>query len=653
MRLRVCGNVLHLRDLRAIAKVFIMLINLSEVTFSYGDNLILENVNFAVNEGERIGLIGGNGEGKTTLIKLMLGELTPDYGTITAKCGAKFGYLEQNGGLESSSTVYAEMLSVFKEELSALDRLNDLSLKISECEDYGKDYAALAAKMEAAQKYVAAHDCYNVEVKVKTVLNGMGFESFYDRTVSTMSGGEKTRLKLAKLLLEQPDLLVLDEPTNHLDVKTLYWLEDYLSAFKGALLIVSHDRYFLDKIISRTLEIENKNLLSFTGNYSKYKILKSERNALLLKEYEKQQEEIKKLETYVAKNIVRATTAKSAQSRVKQLDKMEIKQKPFIPPKPPAFKFTYSQPPYERVLSVNDLNLGIGGKRLISGGQFTITRGEKAAIVGENGAGKSTLLKYIVNSRDDAVNVGRYVEFAVYDQENANLDLENTVLQELWDRHVAYSQTEVRASLARCGLVPEDMDKKVKSLSGGERAKLALCVFENSHGNVLVLDEPTNHLDLPARESLEQALKNFDGTVLFVSHDRYFISAIADKVIEIENGRISCYEGGYEAYTAEKRALSEKREEAARVEAEEKRREDRQNSYRSRRERADEANKKARIKQIEADISSIERREAELNEKLSDSAITSDYKKLNAVLADLESLKSRLEELYGEYETLI
>ncbi len=653
MRLRVCGNVLHLRDLRAIAKVFIMLINLSEVTFSYGDNLILENVNFAVNEGERIGLIGGNGEGKTTLIKLMLGELTPDYGTVTAKCGAKFGYLEQNGGLESSSTVYAEMLSVFKEELAALDRLNDLSLKISECEDYGKDYAALAAKMEAAQKYVAAHDCYNVEVKVKTVLNGMGFESFYDRTVSTMSGGEKTRLKLAKLLLEQPDLLVLDEPTNHLDVKTLYWLEDYLSAFKGALLIVSHDRYFLDKIISRTLEIENKNLLSFTGNYSKYKILKSERNALLLKEYEKQQEEIKKLETYVAKNIVRATTAKSAQSRVKQLDKMEIKQKPFIPPKPPAFKFTYSQPPYERVLSVNDLNLGIGGKRLISGGQFTITRGEKAAIVGENGAGKSTLLKYIVNSRDDAVNVGRYVEFAVYDQENANLDPENTVLQELWDRHVAYSQTEVRASLARCGLVPEDMDKKVKSLSGGERAKLALCVFENSHGNVLVLDEPTNHLDLPARESLEQALKNFDGTVLFVSHDRYFISAIADKVIEIENGRISCYEGGYEAYTAEKRALSEKREEAARVEAEEKRREDRQNSYRSRRERADEANKKARIKQIEADISSIERREAELNEKLSDSAITSDYKKLNAVLADLESLKSRLEELYGEYETLI
>ncbi|MGN0814679.1 MAG: ATP-binding cassette domain-containing protein [Candidatus Coproplasma sp.] len=630
-----------------------MLINLSEVGFSYGDNLIFDGVSFSVNEGEKVGLIGANGEGKTTLIKLMLGEYVPENGTVTVKNGAKFGYLEQNGGYDSGSTVYGEMLAVFKEELAAVARVEELSQKLAECDYSSKEYAILSAKLEAAQKFVAARDCYNIDVKIKSVLNGMGFADFYDRVIDTMSGGEKTRLKLARLLLEEPDLLILDEPTNHLDIRTLFWLEDYLKDFKGAVFIVSHDRYFLDKLVSRTLEIENKKLSSFSGNYSKYKILKAERVALALKEYEKQQEEIQKLQTYVDKNIVRATTAKSAQSRVKQLERMELKEKPYLPPKPPEFSFTYTQPPYERVLTVKNLHLTAGDKTLVENGEFLVLRGQKIAIVGENGAGKSTLLKHLTQGGDAAIEVGRYVKFSLYDQENANLNPDNTVLQELWERHVAYSQTEARASLARSGLFAEDMEKKVGDLSGGERAKLALCVFSNECGNVLVLDEPTNHLDLPARESLERALRAFDGTVIFVSHDRYFITAVADTVLEIENKKIAVYPGGYEGYKAEKDAAARAELERERIAAMEKRDEERRSSYRSKKERAEEARIKARIKEIEADIYRNEREEAELNSRLSDPGITSDFKKLNQVMAELEEIKKSLDALYAEYEKLI
>ncbi len=630
-----------------------MLITFSSVAFGYGDNLIFSRVNFAVNEGERVGLVGENGAGKTTLIKLLLGELAADEGEVIKKNGIRIGYLEQNGGYESGNTVMGEMREVFSEELSAVEKLSALSEELAACEYGGKEYARISARIEALNKYVASRDCYNVEVKIKTVLNGMGFESFYDRNIDTMSGGEKTRLKLARLLLEEPDLLVLDEPTNHLDVKTLYWLEDYIAEFKGAVFVVSHDRYFLDRVVGKVVEIENKSLSIYAGNYSKYKILKAERYERALKEYERQQEEIKKLQTYVDKNIVRATTAKSAQSRVKQLERMEILEKPFTPPRPPRFSFRYGQEPAKEVVSVRDLNLSIGDKQLICGGQLQILRGQKVAIVGDNGAGKSTLLRTLVSGENPAITVGRFVAFAYYDQEMANLNGDNTVLQELWDRHVSYSQTEVRASLARCGLYPEDMDKKVSSLSGGERAKLAICVFENTCGNVLVLDEPTNHLDLPARESLEEALKAFDGTVIFVSHDRYFISAIAEQVVEIENARLNTFEGGYDGYKRAKSAAAESerlREEARQREEYESRK---QSAYRSKKDRAREAQLKAELKAIEADISAGERLEEELTERLADPEVACDFEKIKEIAARLDEVRARLEKLYERYGELI
>ena len=393
--------------------------------------------------------------------------------------------------------------------------------------------------------------------------------------------------------------------------------------------------------------------MSFSGNYSKYKILKAERQARLLKEYEAQQEERAKLQDYVDRNIVRATTAKSAQSRVKQLEKMEILEKPFTPPKSPVYRFTFENSSYENVLSISSLNLEIGVKRLICGGQLQIKRGEKVALTGENGTGKSTLIKEIFKGANPQIDIGRFVKLALYDQEGANLNGDNTVLSELWERHVGLTQTEVRSALARCGLYEEDMEKPVKSLSGGERAKLALCILECEKGNFLLLDEPTNHLDLPARESLEKALISFDGTILFVSHDRYFISAIAQKVVEIEDGKFNVYDGDYAFYTEEKK----RKRELARQSEEEKRRqaakEEKQTSYRSKKERAEEERKKTAIKQIERKISALEDEEERLNAQLADPAVSADYKKVNEILERLHSIKLQTDKLYNEYSDMI
>ena len=630
-----------------------MLITFNSVNFSYIGDPILSDINFTLNEGERVGLIGENGAGKTTLLKLITGDLSPESGAVQKKNGISVGFLAQTGGFESEGTVYSEMLGAVKPQLDALSRLAELSQKLSAAEYGSAEYREISSRYESLEKYIAAHDCYNAEVRVKTVLGGMGFAGLYEQKVSTMSGGEKTRLKLARLLLEEPDLLILDEPTNHLDIKTLFWLEDYLASFRGAVLIVSHDRYFLDRVTSRILEIENKKLCSYPGNYTKYKVLKAERIALELKEYERQQEERARLQDYVDRNIVRATTAKSAQSRVKQLERMEILEKPYTPPSPPRFKFVFPVNTAETVLEVKNLDLEAGGKRLFSGGNMVITRGKKLAVVGENGTGKSTFLKLIARGGNERCVLGRFVRTAYYDQENLNLNPENTVLSEMWERHVTSSQTDIRSELARCGLSAEDMHKKVGELSGGERAKLALCVTEAEEGNVLLLDEPTNHLDLPARESLEAALKSFEGTVIFVSHDRYFISALSDCVAEIEDGKLNFVNGGYESFREAKsqqaKKLEEEREKIAQAEYSERRKE----SYRSKKDRAAEAAVKGRIKAIEAALSSNEAEEADIQAQLADPSVTADYREVERLCARLDSLKEEQEKLYSEYAELI
>ena len=629
-----------------------MLISADNLHFGFNGGSLLENITFSLNEGERVGLIGGNGEGKTTLIRLLLGELEVESGSLFRKNGIRIGYLAQNGGYDSANTVFEEMREIFTEDIRAIDALREVEKSISQTDGQTAEYRALSARYEALNKKIAARDSYNFEVRIRTVLNGMGFENVYQQPICTMSGGEKTRLKLCRLLLEAPELLILDEPTNHLDMKTLFWLEDYLSAFKGAILTVSHDRYFLDKLVTQIYELENKKLTVYKGNYTKYKVLKAERVTHLLREYEKQQEERAHMQEYVDRNLVRASTTKMAQSRRLALEKMELIEKPTLPPTPPKFRFSYTEKPYERVLDVENLKLTAGEKVLLENASFGLTRGEKCAVIGDNGTGKSTLLKELVHAKNPCVKFGRFVKIAFYDQENANLDLNETVLGELWGRHVIWEQTKVRALLAQAGLVAEDMDKKVRMLSGGERAKLALAVFECENGNVLILDEPTNHLDLAARESLETALKEFDGTILFVSHDRYFIRAIAGKIWELENGSITQFVGSYDEFTAYKTA--QKTSPASTQKSDERAPAPTQSSYyRSKEERAQDAKRRNRIKKIEDEISMLEAEDASLNESLSNPEITGDFAKLTKACARLEEIKTQLDALYEEYETLL
>ena len=632
-----------------------MLISADNLNFGFNGGSLLENICFSLNEGGRVGLIGGNGEGKTTLIRLILGELEPESGVLFRKNGMRVGYLAQSGGYDSSNTVYEEMKEIFREDISAINALREVEQKISACDEESVEYRALSQKYEALNKRIAARDSYNFEVKIRTVLNGMGFEKVYEQPISTMSGGEKTRLKLCRLLLEEPELLILDEPTNHLDMKTLFWLEDYLSAFKGAILTVSHDRYFLDKLVTQIYELENKRLSVFKGNYTKYKLLKAEKVAHLLKEYEKQQEERAHMQEYVDRNLVRASTTKMAQSRRLALEKMELIEKPSLPPAPPRFVFSYAEKPYEQVLEIENLRLTAGEKVLLEKANFSLTRGEKCAIIGDNGTGKSTLIKEIVRGKNPAVRFGRFVKIAYYEQEHGNLNLNDRVLDELWGRHISWDQTKVRSILAQAGLIAEDMDKQVRMLSGGERAKLALAVFECEDGNVLILDEPTNHLDLSARESLESALKEFDGTLLFVSHDRYFIRALAGKILELEDGNATSFTGNYDEFTAYKNSLKIAKTEIQRVPAPSilKNTEQKEGYYRSKEERAAEAKRRTRVKKIEEEIFTLETEDEEINTSLSTPEVTGNFALLTEKCNRLEEIKIMLDKLYAEYETLI
>ncbi len=632
-----------------------MLISAENLQFGFNGGSLLENINFSLNEGDRVGFIGGNGEGKTTLIRLILGELDPENGSIFRKNGIRIGYLAQNGGYDSENTVWEEMRAVFTEDIQLLDSLRNIEKKISEADEHSDEYRVLSAKYESLNKRISARDSYHFEVRIRTVLGGMGFKNAYDQPVGTMSGGEKTRLKLCRLLLEEPELLILDEPTNHLDMKTLFWLEEYLRAFKGAILTVSHDRYFLDELVGQIYELENKKLSVFKGNYTKYKILKAEKTARLIKEYEKQQEERARMQEYVDRNLIRASTTKMAQSRRNALEKMELIEKPNLPPPPPRFHFEYVDKPYERVLEIQNLRLTAGEKVLLDGVHFTLMRGEKCAVIGDNGTGKSTLVKEITRGKNPAIRFGRFVKLACYDQENANLDPEEKVLSELWGRHPLWEQTKVRSLLAQAGLVAEDMDKKVRMLSGGERAKLALAVFECEKGNFLLLDEPTNHLDLAARESLETALKAFDGTILFVSHDRYFIRALAGKILELEESKATPFVGSYDEYIEKKNLLKAQEKSVQRNPApiEREKSEQKESYYRSKEERALEAKRRTRAKKIEEEISALEAESERLNGELSDPAVTANFPLLQEKCNRLEKIKSLLDELYAEYETLI
>lgn len=535
-----------------------ILLQVQQVARYFGADTLFENVSLDVSDNSRIALVGRNGVGKSTLLKMIIGNESPDAGQITKKKGLTIGYLAQNTGLESDKTIYAEMLSVF-ERLQIMEKnLHEMEAKIA---DPGADHSSSAYSQLLNQYDQLLHDFeeqngYGYEAEVRSVLHGFHFEQEdYDRKISSLSGGQKTRLALAKLLLEQRDLLILDEPTNHLDIDTLTWLEGYVQNYKGALLIVSHDRYFLDRIVNEVYEISHHHSSYYKGNYSAYIDQKAGRLRQDWKNYEKQQAEISKLEDFVNKNLVRASTTKRAQSRRKQLEKMERLDRPEGDEKGPHFKFTADSQSGNIVLTVKDAAIGYDGRIISSPINIDLRKNQVMAIVGPNGIGKSTLLKSVLGQIPfvkGSSEFGTNVKVGYYDQEQHNLHDKKTVLNELWDDHPTTPEKDIRSILGSFLFIGDDVSKVVHNLSGGEKARLLLTKLAMKHDNFLILDEPTNHLDIDSKEVLENAVMDFNGTVLFVSHDRYFINKVATCVLEIAPQGSTLYLGDYDYYLEKK-----------------------------------------------------------------------------------------------------
>lgn len=535
-----------------------ILLQANHVARLFGDEVLFDNIQLEVQDNSRIALVGRNGVGKSTLLKMLAGVEEPDKGTITKTKELTMGYLEQHTGLESSKTIWDEMMTVYAPLKKMEKRIEELTVLISEeaVQQDTERYEQVLNEYDSLQHTFGEMNGYGYESELKSVLHGFRFtDDFYDREISTLSGGQKTRLALAKLLLEKPDLLILDEPTNHLDIDTLDWLEGYLQGYRGALLMVSHDRYFLDKIVKEVYEISHHKSYRYKGNYSKYLALKEERLEQEWKEFEKQQVEINKLEDFVARNIVRASTTKRAQSRRKQLEKMTRIERPQGDEKSAHFLFGVERPSGKDVLDITNGAIGYDDKVLCEPVTFSMKRQEAIALVGPNGVGKSTLLKSIIGDIPfvkGESQLGHHVEVGYYDQEQAQLHSTRTVLEELWNEHRTVPEKEIRTVLGSFLFSGEDVQKTIPLLSGGEKARVALAKLSMNQDNFLILDEPTNHLDIDSKEVLENALIDYEGTILFVSHDRYFINRIATSVVELSETGSKLYHGNYDYYLEKK-----------------------------------------------------------------------------------------------------
>lgn len=642
-----------------------MLLNVEHLYKYFNGQALLKDINFTVEDREAVGLIGINGCGKSTLLNIITGsegyDKTPEgLGSVNIAGKASIGFLRQNSGLNSELTIGEEMKNAFAPLLETLDKMKVLEKKMADggdIDDISHEYAELSS-------YFEARDGYRIDVKIKQVLNGMGFGSTpTDRVISTLSGGEKTRLALAKLLLEEPNLLILDEPTNHLDFETLMWLEDYLKGYKGAIIIVSHDRYFLNKVCTRICEIEQGRLTSYRGDYSSYLVQKKMNSERQLKEYEAQQKEIAKLEDYVAKNLVRASTSKMAKSRQHMLDRIERIDKPLMYSKPPKIKLEYDIEPTKDIVRVVDCPLVVGEgadkKELIKSLTMNVRRGEHVAIIGANGIGKTSILKLIqgiIPHEGGNISWGGNVKISYFEQEHAILDPHKTVLEEIMDRYPRLSEQQARSVLGAVLLTGENVFKPISVLSGGERAKLCFAIMALNRGNVLVLDEPTNHLDLNTKEVLEDALAEFGGTIILVSHDRYLLNKAASRIIEIKHDEVNSYEGNFDAYSeavnAARQLKMQSEAEIKRAEEEKAYKENKARQYRSKEQRAADAQKRNRIRELEKEIEDTEVLIFELENAISDPEIASDYSKMSEKCKELEEAKTALDQKMDEWAEL-
>lgn len=631
-----------------------MLVSLDNVKKSFGDKLILNKLSATIEDNDRIGLVGANGVGKSTMLNIICKKLDCEEGSVYVSNGATIGLLEQNSGLIRGNNIYAEMRSVFSELLEIEEKLRILEQNIAKTNEADENYIKLTEEYSKLTTYFEVREGYKIDVKIKTILNGMGFyDKSYDMPIDDLSGGEKTRLALAKLLLEEPSLLILDEPTNHLDFKTLMWLEDYLKSYKGGLLVVSHDRYFLDKMVTKVWEVENKQIISYNGNYTKYKALRKERIKRQLKEYEAQQNKINSMIDYAQKNIVRASTSNMAKSRLHQLEHIEEIEKPNEVIPTPKFKFEFQKRPVNDLLTVKNLKLEVGEDNdkltLCEDISFDIKRGEKVAIIGPNGIGKSTLLKTILNliPQNGDVLWGGNVQTSYYEQENLTLNKENTAIEELWSRFPRLPQYTVRGILGQVLITGDNGFKKIGVLSGGERARVALAILMTEHSNTLILDEPTNHLDLQSKEELEKSLIDYEGTLIFVSHDRYFLNTIPTKIIELKRSGLNIYKGNFDFYLEQQSKL-----ESEILPKETKKPVKEKSNYRSKKERAEQTKLKNHIKKLEQLIEEADEKISMLEHEIASPDNASDYEELSKLCDELEATKNEHENYFLEWAEL-
>lgn len=635
-----------------MSKVIVLQVN--QLYKSYIADEILSGVKLEVQHRDRVALVGRNGAGKSTLLKIIAGQLSYDSGEIIMPKGIKLGYLDQHAGLESDLSIWDEMMTVFEPLKQLEQQIRSLELQMAEPTIYEnvERYQKITAEYDQLQHDFKERGGFQYEADTRSVLHGMQFyPDSYEQSISSLSGGQRTRLALAKLLLTKPELLILDEPTNHLDIETLNWLENYLKNYDGAILIVSHDRYFLDRVVSIVYEVSRHHVTKFTGNYSSYLDQKAKNYERDLKLYEKQMDEKAKLETFVQKNLARASTTKMAQSRRKVLEKTEWMDSPDGDEKSATFTFDIEKQSGNDVLSVDDLTIGYGQTPISEHINMRAYRKDRIALVGPNGVGKSTLLKTIIKdlpALSGDIRYGTNVQLGYYDQDLAKLSTNRTVLREIWDEWPLMNEKDVRTVLGRFLFSGEDVDKIVHDLSGGEKARLTLAKLMLEKNNVLILDEPTNHLDLDSKEVLENALIDFPGTLIFVSHDRYFINRIATKVVELSNEGSFEYLGDYDYYV-------EKKEELAEIAAEKeaallKTKPIVQKEVPTSNQAIDKETKKKerkiqrQIEDIEQIMSELETTIAKLEEELCDPDVFSNHEKALIIQTQLDEEKVKHEE---------
>lgn len=634
-----------------------IVLQVNQLTKSFLADEILSGVKLEVQHRDRVALVGRNGAGKSTLLKIIAGQMSYDSGDIIIPKDIQIGYLEQHAGLNSTLTIWNEMMTIFESLLAQEQLLRSLEQQMADPTVYDNPtmYAKVMSEYDQLQHTFKDAGGYQYESDIRSVLHGMQFYSEdYDKPISSLSGGQRTRLALAKLLLSKPDLLILDEPTNHLDIETLSWLESYLKGYEGAILIVSHDRYFLDQVVSIVYEVSRHRVTKYPGNYSAYLDEKAKNYERDVKLFERQQDEKAKLEDFIQKNIARASTTKMAQSRRKMLERTEWMESPDGDEKSASFGFTIERQSGNDVLSVDELTIGYNERTISSGINLRTFREDRIALVGPNGVGKSTLLKTIVKDLSPlagSIRYGTNVQIGYYDQEQAKLSSNKSVLKELWDEWPLMNEKDIRTVLGRFLFSGEDVDKAVSSLSGGEKARLALAKLMMQKANFLILDEPTNHLDLDSKEVLENALIDYPGTLLFVSHDRYFINRIATKVVELSGTGSFEYLGDYNYYVEKKQELLElaQMKVASQPQVQQDLPDKTSTSKIDKEVKKRERQIRRTIEDLESKMQETSAIVARLEEALCDSAIFTDHEKISMLQAELATAKEQHELLELEW----